>query len=149
MDTDQFLSADDIWAADDIREETIEVPEWGGKVRIRGLTLEQIAALATKATRRDARGQEMIDRETSVALTLIYGMVSPKLSELDVARLRAKSASACTRIVQAINALGPTEDAVLDATKSVTAQSNGAVSVFPGARAQDDATGIDPDHVDG
>src|SRR4051794_39839347 len=111
MDSD-FLSADEIWNADDIREETVDIPEWHGKVRIRALTLEQMSMLATKVTRRAPNGQDTIDRELSVALTLIYGMIEPKLSEFDAHRLSAKSAGAVTRIVQAINALGVTEEAV-------------------------------------
>lgn len=139
MDHDDFLTAEELWAADDIREDTLFVPEWGKKVRIRGLTLEQMAALATKVTRRMPNGQDAIDRELSVALTLIYGMIEPKLSELDAHRLSEKSASAVTRIVQAINALGVTEEAVDGAMKSTAPELNGALSVFPGARVGDDA----------
>src|SRR5690349_19807671 len=119
METDpqsEFLSADEIWSADDIREQTVEVPEWPrrdgspGKVRVRGLTLEQMSSLANKASRRNPTGgADIVDRELSVALTLVYGMVSPKLAEADVKKLREKSAAAITRIVQAISALGPTE----------------------------------------
>lgn len=139
--SDEFLTADELLEFDDIVEETLSIPEWGNKkVRIRGLTLQQMAALATKATRRDPRTQQdIIDRETSVSLTLIYGLVQPKLSLNDVDRLRLKSAGAITRIVQAINALGPTQDAIDEAAKSPTPELNGAVSVFPGARAGDDA----------
>jgi hypothetical protein len=136
----RFLSADDIWAADDIREGEVEVPEWGGKVHIRGLTLQQMAALANQASKTLPNGQANVDRELSVALTLIYGMVEPRLALNDVPRLREKSAAAVTRIVQAINALGPTEEAVDAALKSDAGQLNGAVSVFPGARAGDDAS---------
>lgn len=141
MDSDHshMLSADDIWAAEDIREDTLDVPEWNGKVRIRALTLEQMAQLANKATRRGPNGQDTIDREMSVALTLIYGMIEPKLTEADAHRLREKSASAVTRIVQAINALGATEEAINGAVKSNASELNGALSVFTSARVEDDA----------
>lgn len=137
---DEFLTADELFEYDDIVEETLSVPEWGNKkVRIRGLTLQQMAALANKATRRDPRtGQDVLDREMSVALTVIYGMVQPKLTLDAVDKLRFKSAAAVTRIVQAINALGPTQDAIDEAAKSPASELNGAVSVFPGARAGND-----------
>jgi hypothetical protein len=135
---DNFLSADQIWDADDIREETIDVPEWHGKVRIRALTLEQITHLAAKVSRRMPNGQETVDRELSVALTLIYGMVEPKLTELDVARLREKSASAVTRIVQAINALGVTEEAIDGAAKRPTPGFDQALPVLVSSRTRDD-----------
>jgi hypothetical protein len=95
--------------------------------------------LATKATRRGANGQDILDRELSVALTLIYGMIEPKLSEFDAQRLKAKSASAVTRIVQAINALGVTDEAIDGAVKSTQNGLDTALSVFAGARTGDDA----------
>ncbi len=136
-----MLSADDIWAAHDIREDTVAVPEWGGQVRIRALTLEQMATLATRATRSSpiAGRPDIIDREQSVALTLVYGMIEPKLTEADVPKLLAKSASAVTRIVQAITALGVTDEAVEDAAKSDAAQRNGSISVLTSPRTGDDA----------
>lgn len=138
--SNEFLTAEEIWDANDIREDSVVIPEWGGKkVRIRALTLEQMATLATKVTRRGPNGQDVIDREASVALTLIYGMIEPKLSEIDAHRLSQKSAAAVTRIVQAINALGVTEDALDGATKSTPPELNGALSVFTGARTGDDA----------
>lgn len=136
-----MLSAADIWAAHDIREETLNVPEWGGDVRIRALTLEQMALLATRSTRTNpiAGRPDTIDRELSVALTLVYGMVEPKLAEADVPKLLAKSAQAVTRIVQAINALGVTEDAIDGAAKSDAPQRNGALSILAGSGIGDDA----------
>jgi len=135
---DNFLTAEELWAADDIREDTLFVPEWGKRVRLRALTLEQMAQLANKATRRGSNGQDIIDRELSVALTVIYGMVEPKLTEADSHRLSEKSANAITRIVQAINALGATEDAVNGAVKSDASELNGALSIFTGTRVEND-----------
>jgi hypothetical protein len=137
----EYLSADELLDYEDIQEEDVVIPEWGNrKVRVRGLTLEQMAALATKATKRDPRGgQDIVDREASIALTVYYGLVSPKLKLEDVGKLKAKSAMAITRIVQAINALGATQDAIDDATKSDAAGLNGTVSIFPSARTGDDA----------
>lgn len=140
VEPDEFLSEEEILDFDDIREEVITVPEWGNKkVRIRGLTLSQMSTLAAKATRRDRSGTDVIDREMSVALTLVYGMVQPKIKPENVGRLKEKSAAAITRIVQAINALGPTQDAIDDATKSDASELNGALSIFPGPRTEEDA----------
>lgn len=135
-----FLTEDELLDFDDIKEEVLEIPEWGNKkVRIRGLTLEQMAALATKASRRDPRGgPDIVDRELSVALTLVYGLIEPKISPENVGRLKGKSAAAVTRIVQAINALGPTPEAIDEATKSDASELNGAISVLARPRAEDD-----------
>jgi hypothetical protein len=136
----EFLTEDELLDFDDIKEEDLIIPEWGNKkVRIRGLTLEQMAAAVAKGTRRDARGVETVDREAVIALTLAYGMVKPKISPQNVARLKAKSAGAITRISAAINALGPTSDAIEEAAKSHAPGLNGAISVFPGPRAEEDA----------
>lgn len=139
-ESDQFLTEDELLDFDDIHEEVITVPEWGNKkVRIRALTLEQIAALATKASRRDPRGgPDIVDRELSAALTLHYGMVQPQIKAENVGRLKAKHAGAVTRIVQAISALGPTPEAVDEATKSDAAQLNGTLPVLSSPRTGDD-----------
>ena len=137
---ENYLSAESIWSANDIQESEVDVPDWGGKVKIRGLTLEQMSTLATRVTHRNVRtGQDEIDRELSVALTLIYGMVEPQLTEADAAKLSTKSAAAVTRIVQAINALGPTTEAIEAATKSNAPERNGSIPVLPGAGASSDA----------
>lgn len=139
MSLDDFLTEDELLGWDDIKEETIEVPEWGNrKVRIRGLTLEQMAALATKASRPNPRGgADIVDRELSVALTVAYGMVQPKIKPENVGRLKQKSAAAITRIVQAINALGPTQEAIDEASKSDEARLNGAIPIFPSSGTAD------------
>jgi hypothetical protein len=38
MSTSTFLSADQILAAKDIKTEVVHVPEWGGDIRMKGLT---------------------------------------------------------------------------------------------------------------
>jgi hypothetical protein len=143
---DHILSAEEIWAADDIREDTVEIPEWGGSVRVRALDLTQIAAVATSAMKRNPKtNQEELDRKLSMLYTLIEGMVEPKLTIADARNLEKKSATAVTRIVQAINNLGATEEAIDGAAKSDAPELNGALSVLVGTRTQDDARDVDED----
>lgn len=132
----RLLTASEIWAVEDTPERTIEIPEWGGSVRIRGLTLEQIDRIATAATRRDPRTQvETQDRSLLAAHTIIEGMLEPKLQLADIGRLRRRSATAITRIVQAISSLGATEEAVQEADKSTGNGLDGSLSIFPGVTA--------------
>jgi len=141
----RILSAAEIWAAKDIREEEVEVPEWGGSVRVRGLDLVQIAAVADAATKTNRRtGRDETDRKLLMLYTLIEGLVEPKLSYDDAAQLEKKSATAVTRIVQAINALGPTEEAVNGATKSAAPQQHDPFSVLVGSGASHDEGGAMP-----
>lgn len=129
----RILTADEIWGADDTPTRTIDVPEWNGQVRVRGLTLHQIAKIADRATRRNPRTNvDDQDREMMAALTLIEGMVEPKVAETDIPRLRMRSATAITRIVQAISSLGVTEESVNEADKSLWNGSSAPLSVFPG-----------------
>ena len=140
----RLLTADDIWDADDIQEQTIEVPEWGGSVRVRALSLAQIARIAQKSIKTNAQGQTETSRELSVMMTLHEGMVEPKLSLEDCRRrLGGKSAAAVTRIVQAINAMGATPEAIDEADKSLWSEPDAAISVPVGARIEDDASPID------
>lgn len=146
---DHILSADEIWAADDIREDVVSVPEWGGSVRIRALTLKQVAGVATASLKRNPKtNQDETDRETVMLMTLIEGMIEPQLTMLDAKRLLQKSASVVTRIVAAVNALGATEEAINGATKSTESELVDSLSVFAGPRAQDDAKGTSVSDVD-
>lgn len=134
-----MLSAEDIWAADDIEEKVIDVPEWGGQVKIRALNLRQIANIAQRSIKRNPQtGQDETSRETSVIMTLQEGMIEPKLSPQDARRLSEKSAGAVTRIVQAINAMGATPEAVDEADKSPWQESDAPVPIRAGAGVGDD-----------
>lgn len=147
--SEDFLTAAELWAIDDCPERTIDVPEWNNrKVRVRGLTLEQIASVAQRATRRDPRTNvEEQDRALLAAYTLIEGMVEPKLTAADIGRLRTRSATAVTRIVQAITNLGANEESVNEADKSVRNGLDAALSIFPGATTGQDAGRAEEDHV--
>jgi hypothetical protein len=154
MSESNILSADEIWASDDIEEKVIEVPEWRtksgepGSVKIRALSLRQIAGIAQKSIKRNPQtGQDETSREQSVILTLLEGMIEPKLSPADARRMADKSAGAVTRIVQAINALGSTPEAVDEAEKSLWPESDAEVPVPIGSRARDDVGAVDNGHV--
>lgn len=148
MSDETFLTADEILAADDIPEDTVEVPEWGGKVRVRGLTLKQLSAIAQKAIRRNPQtGQDETNREISVLLTIQAGMVNPKLSNQQLQRLSEKSGAATTRVLQAINALGPTPEAVSEAEKSFFVEPDAPIPVRIGARAGNDLGPSDNGYV--
>lgn len=147
FDTDppRMLTAAEIWEVDDTPQRTIEVPEWHGWVRVRGLTLHQIAAVAEKATRRNPRTNvDEQDRELLAAYTVIEGLVEPKMELADIVRLRSRSATAITRIVQAVSTLGVTEESVNEADKSPGNGLPALLSVFPRP-----ATGGDDSSRDG
>jgi hypothetical protein len=69
-------------------------------------------------------------------------MVEPKLTVADVPKLKLKSAKAITRIVNAIANLGPTEDGLEEAEKSVQNGSDSGIRVFPGGSAGHDGGAV-------
>ncbi|SOZ99450.1 conserved hypothetical protein [Cupriavidus taiwanensis] len=118
-----MLSKEQILAADDIKTEIVDVPEWGGSVIIRMMS----------GTARDAyeasmvgfkNGQRVADltnmRAKLVAATLVDESGEPLFAdEADIVALAAKSASALERlfkVAQRINGLG--NDSVEEAQKN-------------------------------
>lgn len=138
------LTAAEILAADDIEERWIDVPEWKGRVKIRALTLKQMAAAASRATRRNPQtGQDEINRELAALYTLQEGMVDPKLSPQDAKQVGNKNAGVVSRIVQAINAMGPTQEAVDEAEKSPSEESDAPLPIRIGTGAGHDSAAPD------
>lgn len=64
-DTSTFLTPDAILAADDRPVATLEVPEWGGSIRVRALSLDDYLSLKQQHTTEDG---ELDDRELTKAM---------------------------------------------------------------------------------
>jgi hypothetical protein len=136
----RILTADEIFAAKDIEERTVEVPQWGGAVRIRTLSQKQSAELRRKAQRiNPATKQSELDNEALEQLLFIEGVIEPKFSMADYGRLGDKSMMAMTTVLKAImDASGFSSESVDEATKSPIEGSLVAVRVHPGEDAGDD-----------
>jgi hypothetical protein len=95
---------DKIKAAQDRPEETVEVPEWGVTLRVRGLSALDAAALATD-TGSDLYAQRLLSRcicdEDGEA---VYPTAA------DAAELMAKSLPIVQRLLAAANRVNGTED---------------------------------------
>ncbi len=104
--------------ANDIQEEIVEVPEWGVKVLVRGLTGEARAKILSGAT--DLSGK--IDYKKMYASLLIYSVFDPDtkepvFEETDRDALLKKSATAIDRIVNVamkLSGLGKEAEAQLE-----------------------------------
>ncbi len=106
--TPRILSWDDILAAPDTPEEVIEVPEWKGAVRVRGLT---------KAQQVDIRERGTINGQVSEQHVQMYlwmeGVLEPKVEEHQFAQLWQKNAGAVDRVLKRVLELsGMAEDTV-------------------------------------
>ena len=99
--TPRILSVEDILTAPDIQEKVVEVPEWGGAVKIRSFTKQRPIQL-----RAQAMNGEELDSERMELLMFVEGVVEPQFSADHIDLLKGKSATAMDRVLQAILALG-------------------------------------------
>lgn len=117
-----LLKRGDILAADDLKTQDVEVPEWGGSVRIRTLTAAQRddfdASLSSGiGTNRTVDLHNL--RARLVSLCVVDEEGAPQFTKDDVAALGAKSAAALSRVFEAAQALnGMTPQAVEAAAKN-------------------------------
>lgn len=91
------LTLEQIWEADDLKHEVLDVPEWGGTIEIKPLT---------KGEHQDARRRSIkrneIDPDLLELNLLVAGVVEPKLSLEDGERLKRKNAGVIERILRDI-----------------------------------------------
>lgn len=138
-----FLSAQEIFDADDIEERVVIVPQWKrksgeqGAVKIRTLTQKQSGAVRKRAT--DKRNGQ-IDNDLLEALLFVECVVEPKFTMADYGRLQDKSMAAISLILREIlNASGMSAEAVVDATKSVAEESDAALRILSSNGTEEDA----------
>lgn len=110
-----FLTVADILGAADLQEGTVDVPEWGGKVRIRQMTKATQANLRKQAT---VAGE--VDSDRLEVLMFINCVVEPQFdAEEHYEALRGKSGAAIDRVNKAILGLnGMSKEAVTEADRS-------------------------------
>lgn len=103
-----ILTVEAILAAADTPEDTVSVPEWGGAVRVRGLTKHQQQDIRVRAT---VNGS--VDEERSQQLLWTEGVIEPRFTEDQMFALFEKQAGAVDRVLKRLLELsGMTEEAV-------------------------------------
>lgn len=118
-----FLDRDAILAADDLPEEVVEVPEWGGKVLIRGMTGEERDSFE-ESIMQQRGGEREINlknfRAKLVARSIVHPVTKERLfKDNEIHLLGKKSAIALQRVFEAALRLnGMTQQAVEELTKS-------------------------------
>lgn len=103
-----LLTRDAILGASDIKTEDVHVPEWGGTVRVKGLTAAQrdrfeADSLTGKGKNRDVNLVNM--RARLVALSVVDENGAPVFKPGDVKALGDKSAGALDRVFEAASRL--------------------------------------------
>jgi hypothetical protein len=124
-----MLSKKDIIAANDTQVETVNVPEWGGSVRVQGLNGEQWDEFEQSLVIGKGRGAR-VNIKTAMARLCAMCMVDDKggrlFSDADVDALNTKSAAALNRIYKVASRLcGHTEEDIEDIVKNSEVTSDG------------------------
>lgn len=112
-----YLSADEILDADDLKPEPVEVPEWGGTVLVRGMSgterdLFEAAMLNSKMNGVD-KDKAMERYRARLAAACMVDAEGKRLFQGDavVKRLGTKNAQALTRVVEVASRLSGLTDA--------------------------------------
>jgi len=99
-----MLTREEILQAQDIEYEVVEVPEWGGEVRVRAMTAAERDAFEASILRQTKSGVqvEMVNlRARLCAMTIVDEDGKRIFSDSDVAELGKKSAAALQRVFDA------------------------------------------------
>ena len=112
-----LLSREQILAADDLKAETVDVPEWGGSVRVRMLTGAERDALGAALIGPDRKPDMQQYRLRLVAGCMVGEDVASLFSPDEVAQLGAKSHVALERVYQVAERLNAGGEAAVEAAR--------------------------------
>lgn len=108
-----FLTRDQILAADDIPTEVIDVPEWGGQVKLKGLTgaeRDRFEQDSVQGKGKDTRMNILNIRARLVALCIVDESGKRMFNKHDIEALGKKSAQALDRVFTAAQKLSGLSD---------------------------------------
>jgi hypothetical protein len=123
----RLLTWEDIIAADDIASMTLDVPEWGGAVRLRTFTKNVELEMRAKARAPDGS----VDSEKLEMLMLVYGVVEPELTYDMVPHLRTKNAAVIDRILGEIVGLNRLGGDAIDTAVAAFQEEPGETTAVP------------------
>lgn len=109
----RLLSVEEILNAQDLAEEIVEVPEWGGAVKVKAFTKARQQEL-----REAARVAGEIDGNRLEMQMFIYGVVEPRFAADQYELVRAKCALALDRVLRVISRLNNLNPEAIDAAKA-------------------------------
>lgn len=129
----EYLTKEAILAADDVQFEDVDVPEWGGKVRVRslaGIERDALEASMIEGKGKNANVNLANLRAKLVARSIVDEDGKRVFEDQDIAALGRKSAAALNRVYEVAQRLsGITQEDVDELTKnSEAAPSEGSGS---------------------
>lgn len=105
-----FLTRDQILQANDLPREEVQVPEWGGSIFVRSLTVGERLKLEEKS--QTESGGHSVVRLITMAACDEHGVAL--FEDSDIELLRGKSARAFLRVKEAANRLNALTDRDLE-----------------------------------
>lgn len=124
-----YLSRDAILNIEDLDYEDVEVPEWGGTVRVRGLTGSERDSYEASVMQRRGKRYELVmadARAKLVALVVVNEEGARLFSDRDVKALGRKSAAALNRVFSVGQRLsGLTNEDIEELTENLEPGQNG------------------------
>ena len=126
-----MLTKDEILKADDIITESIDVPEWNGKVIIKTLTGSERDSFEQSVTSEPGKTNLADVRAKLCSLIIVDKDGNQLFNKMDVVALSKKSGAALDRIFEAglkLNSMAPGDVEDL-AKNSEAARSEGSISV--------------------
>ncbi len=109
----KMLTAEDILTACDVKEEEVFVKEWGGNIKVKSLTVDQMQRI-----RKDAMLDGVYDEEKFTMLLFTEGVSEPKFTEDQRIQLKEKSMASFGKVMVAIQKISGIEsEEVTEASK--------------------------------
>ena len=114
-----ILTKEDVLNAPDIREKVVEVPEWGGSVKVKTFTRAQHQVMRERAVI-----DGVFSKNRYEMLMFVEGVVEPKFTESDVEAILQKSSTAVGRVMEEIlSVIGAGPEGVASAQMKFPVQS--------------------------
>ncbi|HSW63539.1 MAG TPA: hypothetical protein VLH56_09560 [Dissulfurispiraceae bacterium] len=95
----KYLSIENILAASDMETKEVDVPEWGGSVKVKGMSKREQQMLR-KQTISPLTGQ--VDPDRMESLMLAHCLADPVITTEQAEQLMHKSAAAVDKVLNAI-----------------------------------------------
>ena len=118
-----MLTRDEILGADDLTSSVVEVPEWGGCVRVRAMSAAERDAFDEEILKRNELREDGVPNASAnitallVALTAIDDAGERLFTEADIEALGAKSGGAMARVFNTARALNRLTNADIEAAE--------------------------------
>lgn len=124
------LSPEDLLSKQTLREEWVDVPEWGSRVKVRELSMGTYQQVQEKAT--DNRGN--LDDSKLQTYLCLAGIVEPEVGDDAYEWMRGQSMRAVNRVLEKVMALSGIGIGALEDTEAMFPEATGEdVALPPGA----------------